>query len=258
MTLRGAVGVFPVITVPERRPNFLHLVHISARRVTLNRLMIFLRTDPDVKVKCLQVAGPGENRLRQCIVYHTENDSIGCNAAVEFDGCLVNGNIATHGSDETLIDIKNSFWLEAWCGFACPSSITNTYISGSGPGFRHPVQLRCCTITEGLYVGGGLRSQMTDCIVKAVTSHEEGVQFNFCNVYGKPPTFIDKAKPGEGCFSAPPMFANPQMLDFRLLPNSPCTGKASDGGDIGCRYTPEMAELCRIALELRAKGIITF
>lgn len=42
------------------------------------------------------------------------------------------------------------------------------------------------------------------------------------------------------------------------MPDSPCIGKASDGGDMGCPYTPEIMELCRIALELRAKGIIRF
>ena len=57
---------------------------------------------------------------------------------------------------------------------------------------------------------------------------------------------------------ANPKFRDPANLDFRLMPDSPCIGKASDGGDIGCRYTPEMMELCRIALELRAKGIIKF
>ena len=39
---------------------------------------------------------------------------------------------------------------------------------------------------------------------------------------------------------------------------SPCIGKASDGGDIGYRYTPEMIEMVQKALELRAKGIIKF
>jgi len=42
------------------------------------------------------------------------------------------------------------------------------------------------------------------------------------------------------------------------MPTSPCIGKASDGGDIGCRYTPEMIEIIQKALELRAKGIIEF
>ena len=43
-----------------------------------------------------------------------------------------------------------------------------------------------------------------------------------------------------------------------LVPTSPCRGKASDGGDIGCRYTPEMLEVLEKALELRKKGIIKF
>ena len=43
-----------------------------------------------------------------------------------------------------------------------------------------------------------------------------------------------------------------------LMPTSPCIGKASDGGDIGCRYTPEMIEMCKILLDLRARGIIKF
>jgi hypothetical protein len=32
----------------------------------------------------------------------------------------------------------------------------------------------------------------------------------------------------------------------------------SNGGDIGCRYTPEMMEVLEKALELRKKGIIKF
>ena len=34
--------------------------------------------------------------------------------------------------------------------------------------------------------------------------------------------------------------------------------RASDGGDIGCRYTPEMIELCKVALDLRRRGILEF
>jgi len=47
-------------------------------------------------------------------------------------------------------------------------------------------------------------------------------------------------------------------LDFRLMPKSPCRGRASDGGDLGCRYTPEMLELCKTAVELRKRGLIKF
>ena len=39
---------------------------------------------------------------------------------------------------------------------------------------------------------------------------------------------------------------------------SPRVGKASGGGDIGCRYTPEMIEMCEKALELRRAGILKF
>ncbi|HUT93956.1 MAG TPA: hypothetical protein VMY37_31120 [Thermoguttaceae bacterium] len=43
-------------------------------------------------------------------------------------------------------------------------------------------------------------------------------------------------------------------LDYRLLPISPCIGKASDGGDPGCRYTPEMIEVVQKTLQLEATG----
>jgi len=54
------------------------------------------------------------------------------------------------------------------------------------------------------------------------------------------------------------MFRDPGNLDYRLMPGSPCIGKASDGGDIGVRYTPEMIEMINVALELRRRGIINF
>jgi hypothetical protein len=78
-----------------------------------------------------------------------------------------------------------------------------------------------------------------------------------CNVFGVEGFGVGVA-PGKGCISADPMFRDPANLDYRLMPGSPCIGKASDGGDIGCRYTPEMIELCKQALELRRKGILKF
>ncbi|NLY02422.1 MAG: hypothetical protein GXY83_40570 [Rhodopirellula sp.] len=54
------------------------------------------------------------------------------------------------------------------------------------------------------------------------------------------------------------MFVDPKNLDYRLMPSSPGTSKASDGGDLGVRFTPEMIELLKLALELRVRGIIEF
>jgi len=34
--------------------------------------------------------------------------------------------------------------------------------------------------------------------------------------------------------------------------------KASDGGDLGCRYTPEMVEMIQKAPELCRQGILRF
>jgi len=72
------------------------------------------------------------------------------------------------------------------------------------------------------------------------------------------PAFLDLAKPGKRCLTADPQLRDPDNFDYRLKPTSPCRGKASDGGDIGCRYTPEMIEVLEKALELRKKGIIKF
>ena len=35
-------------------------------------------------------------------------------------------------------------------------------------------------------------------------------------------------------------------------------GKAPDGGDLGCRHTPETIEMCKKVFELRKQGIIKF
>jgi hypothetical protein len=69
---------------------------------------------------------------------------------------------------------------------------------------------------------------------------------------------LGKGAAGPACISADPMFVDGKNFDYRLKRGSPCIGKASDGGDIGCRYTPEMIELCKVALDLRRKGTLKF
>jgi hypothetical protein len=79
----------------------------------------------------------------------------------------------------------------------------------------------------------------------------------FCDVFGTPP-YLDRASAGKGCFVGTPQFVDPQNLDYRLRSTSPCRGKASDGGDVGCRYTPQMIEILKVAFELRRRGITKF
>ncbi len=77
----------------------------------------------------------------------------------------------------------------------------------------------------------------------------------YCLILGNVSPDIER---GPGCIQGDPMFRDPKNLDYRLKPGSPCIGKASDGGDIGVRWTPEMLEMINVALELRRRGLIEF
>ncbi len=49
-----------------------------------------------------------------------------------------------------------------------------------------------------------------------------------------------------------------EFQPFGLGPRRPCVDTASNGGDIGCRHTPEMIEMCQKTLDLQAKEIVKF
>ena len=101
-------------------------------------------------------------------------------------------------------------------------------------------------------------SVAVDCILGCVGSSDprDQVRVEYCDILRA--SVHGAAIPGKGCIRADPLFRDPANLDFRLMPGSPCIGKASDGGDIGVRYTPEMIELCEKALELPRAGILKF
>ena len=117
-------------------------------------------------------------------------------------------------------------------------------------------QLRCCTIAGPLKLKS-VSTVVVDCIVGSIEATKAGGRIDRCNVFGKTP-FIDLARPGQGCFGGDPQFVNPKSFDYRLRPASPCRGRASDGGDVGCRFTPEMMEMLKLALQLRSQDIIKF
>lgn len=97
---------------------------------------------------------------------------------------------------------------------------------------------------------------LVDCIIGQVESTNAHTRIEHCNVFGGGYKVL--AKPGKGCISVDPQFVNPKGFDYRLGPKSPCRGKASDGGDLGCHYTPEMVEMLKLAFALRQRGIIKF
>jgi hypothetical protein len=124
---------------------------------------------------------------------------------------------------------------------------------GEEVGGNRGCDVRNCTIV------GRVVTNRESVVLNSIVGHVAGpaAQIEHCNVFAKPP-FQGGAKPGRGCFSGNPRFRAPRDLDYRLAKGSPCRGRASDGGDVGCRYTPEMIQMINRALELRKKGIIKF
>ena len=55
-----------------------------------------------------------------------------------------------------------------------------------------------------------------------------------------------------------PLLNSAKAFDYRLRAASPCRKKASDGGDLGCRYTKQMQAMLQLANKLRTRGIIQF
>jgi hypothetical protein len=108
-------------------------------------------------------------------------------------------------------------------------------------------EFRCCTIVEGDVCSLGPRMVLTDSIRNAILdAANTPYKIEDCDVFGEPPP-----SQGKNCFGANPQYQDPANLDYRLMRSSPCTGKASGGGDLGVRWTPEMLEMCEITRRLR-------
>ena len=233
LTLRGKKGCWPVITSLGPRKNIDILVKIQAR-TTLERLILAHTAPGGLTLRCVSVEN-GTLRLQHVTVYMqgTEAFFVDRNhARCLVEGCFVLANGRMAGRTV----ITNSVWL------------------GPRLWFDLAPEIRRCTIPA--HVALTHPAILSDSIVAQVRAGP-GHQIEHCNVYGKPP-FGGKAKPGKGCFSKNPQFRDPKNFDYRLKPTSPCRKKASDGGDVGCRYTPEMIEMMKKAQELRKKGIINF
>ncbi|HUT88343.1 MAG TPA: hypothetical protein VMY37_02505 [Thermoguttaceae bacterium] len=237
LTIRGGKGCWPVIGSLGPIKDLPILVAVHAPRITLERLVL-------AHVRPGGVAGgsplwfhtlsvyAGPLRVRSAILFGKVRDSraLWTDSGTEchLQGCLVLNY--THSSGRVLF--------------------TNSLLLGDQVDPHGPFDIRSCTVLSQC---GNCPAVLIDSIIANVGARPERARIENCDVLGGIPSGVGKA-----CFSADPQFRDPANLDYRLLPTSPCIGKASDGGDIGCRYTPEMNEMIQKALELRAKGIIKF
>ncbi|NQT12081.1 MAG: hypothetical protein HQ582_05005, partial [Planctomycetes bacterium] len=252
LTVRGKTGCWPTITSVGRVTNFPVLVQVFAPRISMERVVLSHAGAAGVHTHCVG----GSLTIRSSIVDcgrstypFRERPKTAEHSSIEIEECVVIGR----GPIYVELNVRNSVWLGA-VGSTYRQKLENVLVRGAWTAAAGT--MRFCTI--GGRVGfADAANRLTDSIVLSVQSADAGTAIEYCDVYGNPP-FIDQAKPGKGCFGLDPQFRDPANLDYRLMPTSPCIGKASDGGDIGCRYTPEMIEMCEKALELRAQGIIKF
>jgi hypothetical protein len=105
----------------------------------------------------------------------------------------------------------------------------------------------------------GDRSSIVDSIVGSVVSKTPLASLEYCDlVSGKYVVDGAPGKTGKNCLHVDPGFVNRNGPYYELSKKSPCRKQASDGGDLGVRFTPQMEEIIHKALELRAAKLITF
>jgi len=238
LRVRGKKGCWPVITSAGVPAGTRAVVEVQGSGAFLERLVL-LHDNPGSSGACVAV-GAGDGRLRWLIVngpgtlpgIFTSAYQRKC----EFEECLMTTG-ANAGAPAVF---RNCLFLgSAEAGH----SLSYTNVPG--------IEVRFCTILGGVSCMNVSAPRDSILGTVAVSSSSSAME-NCALLAGQVP------EDSRGCFKADPMFVDPKNLDYRLKPGSPCIGKASDGGDIGCRYTPEMIEICKVALELRRRGILKF
>jgi hypothetical protein len=259
LTLRGKDGCWPIISSrADANRRFRRLVDIEAPDVTFERLVLALhRLDErhSSSPACIRVADK-PFRIRSSVLYcegrysRLIDNSRGRSA---IDHCI----IAVHGYLGGPVDAANSIWLASYAR-ASGSDAKATFDNCVLPRVRAylPCDIRRCTVLGAIDLDRGPNS-IRDSILHQVQADKPDISLDYCNVFGKP-GYRDFAKPGPHCIGENPLFLEMESFDFRLKSTSPCRGKASDGGDMGCRYTRHMSEMLKLAYELRRRGIIKF
>ncbi|MGA2621400.1 MAG: protein kinase [Thermoguttaceae bacterium] len=227
LNIRGRKGCWPVVMSAGGSASIGTLVAIDAEETRLERL-ILLHNAPGGDNPCCVSIRPAPVSLRSTLVFMPTVRGNGLlierergNGGATFDGCLIIANAYGHGA---------------------PVVFNNCIVSGkTGFNFTTVARFQFCMVST-IEIGAG-SVELLDSIAKDIVNPAKRIAN--CD-------FLADSMPGGGvnCFRMDPQFRDPKNLDFRLMPTSPCRHRASDGGDIGCRYTPEMLELCKLAVKL--------
>ena len=248
LTLRGRRGIWPWITSTGLKYPVTDLVSAAAPRTRIESVVI-THYNCAGRAHGLSISG-AESQIRRCVIFSSGGDSgVWANNDVLLEECVVEH---AQGMD---FRVRDTIVFGAIGHHDRRPKAQNVLLLGRCLGGRGSEFTRCTITGEATFLTNGV--VLRDSIVHSVKASGRDNTIEQCDVFGKP-AFIDEARPGKGCFSAPPQFVDPKNFDYRLMPTSPCRGKASDGGDIGVRYTPQMIEMLTLALELRRRGIIKF
>jgi serine/threonine protein kinase len=258
LTIRGQKDCWPVIRSNTKDTSVL-LLHTPVTLVNL----VLLHEQPwnsgvNAVIDCRfgrQNASEPMIRVRRCV--------LATGGAMLFDGdaprVMEAETCILIGPGRCPRTLSNCVWLAApdysspgGGDLACNCLFDNRFSWSRG-------QVKSCTIIGGVGCGRELKADdvINDSVVSCVESPVRGPRIENCDVYGERP-YRDLAAPGTSCFSADPRFVDPSKLDYRLGPDSPCCKKASDGGDLGFRYTPEIVDMLKTAFRLRDRGIVRF
>ncbi len=245
LTIRGARGCWPIVTSLGPTRDFPALVTVLGSNLALERLILIHGTPFGTVFDCepstLVVAG-GPFRLRSVLIGFTRQKPL----ALTFpDHCSFR------------CSVENSLLLSP-VFLRTATHFENCLLLGDEFRTNSLFDAQFCTVLSRLRVVNNQAARIRDSVFRDMTidkSLGDGANAGIsnCAVVGAPIPIGAKDS-----FRADPQFRDPANLDYRLLPDSPCIGKASDGGDLGCRYTPEMLDMVEKALQLRAQGVLKF